>query len=485
MKNKILVYTTACIGLLFSSCESWIEIEPQNQLSKSAVFTDISAARAVLNSAYNRFLLAGDGQLYGRDLKLMGDALSDNIVTDADLAGQRYNSVNRNDNSAHYNIWTVSYSVINDVNEVLANTPAMTVTPSEEGTKNSILAQAYTIRALSYFNLARVYGYEPNKIPTTGSGSGFDRAAVIRLTPTGSLEDARSINRSSILETYQQIESDLDDAISLFQNSTNPANSVRYFTLGTAYALKGTLYLYWERYEDAIANFDLAFANSSAELTSDIATAFRSTTHPEAFTQLWIDFATQSLGSNNSLYSYTHAPLWNGISTFGGQTISPELYASFDDPNDDRLDLIYVDSRYPQYRWSDKYNGSNGLYSDNLIIVRYADVLLMKAEALAATGRYGEAASEIVRLRIARNASTTSVPTDASIVDYIKVERNRELHFEGVRYFDLKRWGNGVSKSASVIGGIGFLSHDNHRLLAPLPVAQVVFNPDLPQNPGY
>lgn len=109
----------------------------------------------------------------------------------------------------------------------------------------------------------------------------------------------------------------------------------------------------------------------------------------------------------------------------------------------------------------------------------------MKAEALAATGRYGEAASEIVRLRTARNASTTSVPTDASIVDYIKVERNRELHFEGVRYFDLKRWGNGVSKSASVIGGIGFLSHDNHRLLAPLPVAQVLFNPDLPQNPGY
>ncbi|MCL7989325.1 RagB/SusD family nutrient uptake outer membrane protein [Sphingobacterium sp. lm-10] len=484
MKKKILVYT-ALLSLLFSSCESWIEIEPQNQLSANVVFTDIAAAGAVLNSAYNRFLLAGDGSLYGRDLKLMGDALADNILTDGDLSGQRYLSANRNDNMAHYNIWASSYLVINDVNEVIANTPNLTVTEAQEGTRNSILAQAYTIRALSFFNLARVYGYEPNKIPTTGQGSGFDRSAVIRLTPTNSLEDAQSINRSSILETYTQIESDLTQAIALFQNSTNPANPVRYFTLGTAYAIRGTVYLYWERYQDALSDFDLAFANSSAVLSNDIDAAFREVTHPEAFTQLWIDFATQSLGSNNSLYSYTHAPLWNGISTFGGQTVSPELYNSFNDPNDDRLNLIFVDSRHPQYRWSDKYNNSNGLYADNLIIVRYADVLLMRAEALATLGQYGQASAEIVRLRASRNASTASVPTGVGIVDYIKQERNRELNFEGMRYFDLKRWGQGVPKSASVVGGVGFLSHEDHRLLAPIPAAQATLNPSLPQNPGY
>ncbi|MBK1441450.1 RagB/SusD family nutrient uptake outer membrane protein [Parapedobacter sp. ISTM3] len=483
MKKRTLIYL-AVFGIVFSSCESLIEVDPQNNLSASAVFTDIDAAQSVLNSAYNRLIRGGDGQLYGRDLKLMGDALADNIVTDADLAGQRWNTVNRNDQGAHYNIWAQSYNVINDVNEVLDKTPGLPVTPSQEPTRNSILAQAYTIRALTYFNLARVYGYEPNKIPTTGAGAGFDRSAVLRLTPTGSFADAQPMSRSSIIDTYTQIESDLTEAISLFANASTPSNPVRYFTLGTAYALRGTLYLYWERYQQAIDDFDAAFANSSATLTDDIVAAFTSEMNPEAFTQLWMDWSTQSLGSNNSLYSYTHAPLWNGISTFGGQTISPELYNSFEE-GDSRLGLIYVDDRHPQYYWSNKYNGAAGLYADHLIIVRYSDVLLMKAEALAALGQYSAAAELIVQLRMARNASVDVVPTDVRIVDYIKDERNRELHFEGVRFFDLKRWGNGVTKSAAVIGGVGFLAHDHHRMLAGIPNSQILLNPDLPQNPGY
>lgn len=479
MKKKLFIYTLS-LGVLFSSCESLIEVEPENDLSASAVFTNIEAAQSVLNSAYSR--LAVSGELYGRDLKLLGDALADNIVTDASLAGQRWMQLNLNAPASHYStsVWGTSYQVINDVNEVIDKTPGLTVTPTQEATRSSILAQAYTIRALTFFNLARIYGYEPNQIPTSGPGAGFDRSVVIRLTPTAGLSDALPIPRASILETYAQIESDLNTAIAHFANASSTNN--RYFNLGTAYAIKGTLNLYWERYQQAITDFDAAFANSSAVLTTDIVGAFEAVENPEAFTQLWITWNVQSLGSNNSLYSYTHAPEWEGISTFGGQTVAPEVYDLFE-ADDDRLGLIFVDPRHPQYRWSNKYNGANGLYTDNPMITRYSDVLLMKAEAQAALGQYAEAAAEVVRLREARNASVDIVPANAAIVDFIQEERVRELHFEGVRFFDLKRLGLGIYKSSGVAAS--YLPPTDFKVLANIPNAQITLNPQLPQNPGY
>lgn len=476
MRNKLLGIYALSIGLLITACESMVEIEPKNELSSGMVFQNVTGAEAVLNSAYNRMIRSNAS--YGRDLVLMGDALADNIYTASEHSSQRWNTVNVNNIGAHYSSWQVSYQIINDLNEILASAPDIPVTDSEQPRLNSVLAQAYTLRGLVYFDLARVYGYEPNKIPTTGTGAGFDRSAVIRLTPTNSVESAQPIRRSSIVETYTQVENDLTTAIGLFANATKTSNA--YLTLGTAYALRGRLNLYWERWESAVSDFDAAFTNSDAVLTDDIVSAFTSENNPEAFTQLTVDFATQALGSGDSPYGYTHRPGYNGIQTFGGQTLANEVFELFDE-GDDRLGLIFEDAGY---NWSNKYNGAAGLYADNLNIIRYSDVLLMKAEALARLERYGEAAALVSELRTNRNASVADVPTGAAIMGYIKLERVRELHFEGQRWFDLKRWGEGITKPAQATGA-SFIPHDDFRILANIPATQITLFPELPQNPGY
>ena len=476
MKNKLLGISILSIALLSGACESMVELEPKNQLSSGMVFQTVTGAEGVLNSAYNRMITSATS--YGRDLVLMGDALADNIYTASEHSSQRWNTVNVNNITAHYDAWGVSYEIINDVNEILANAPEIPIADSERAKMNSILAQAYTLRALTYFDLARIYGYEPNNIPTTGPGAGFDRSAVIRLTPTSDVESAEPKVRSSIIETYTQVESDLTTAIELFANAEPTSRA--YMTLGTAYALRGRLNLYWERWEQAISDFDAAFANSDAVLTNDIVSAFTSASNPEAFTQLTVAYETQALGSGDSPYGYTHPPGYNGIQTFGGQTLADEVFNSFEE-GDDRLGLIFWAEGY---NWSNKYSGAVGLYADNLVVIRYSDVLLMKAEALTQLGRHPEAAALVTELREHRNASVGEVPTDASIMDYIKQERVRELHFEGHRWFDLKRWGEGITKPAQATGA-SFIPADDFRILADIPSTQITLFPDLPQNPGY
>jgi len=202
-------------------------------------------------------------------------------------------------------------------------------------------------------------------------------------------------------------------------------------------------------------------------------------------------------GVNGSPYSYTQptgygfvgvgvpgAP--NGVSTFGGQTVSAELLAAFDSPNDDRKAMFYVSrtsTTTSTFTWCNKYSGAGGLYTDNVPLLRYSDVLLMEAEALAAQGQYTAAQPLVQQLRTARNATTTAVPATSAIVQFIQDERRRELFFEGNRFFDLKRQGLGITKPAAT--GVGTLSPTDYRIIAPLPTSEVLFNPALPQNPNY
>jgi hypothetical protein len=80
-----------------------------------------------------------------------------------------------------------------------------------------------------YFDLARIYGYEPNRIPASGLGAGWDKSAVLRLEPTLSPEDASKQPRATITEVYAAIEADLLAATALLspdQASTGKGRSL-------------------------------------------------------------------------------------------------------------------------------------------------------------------------------------------------------------------------------------------------------------------
>ncbi len=120
------------------------------------------------------------------------------------------------------------------------------------------------------------------------------------------------------------------------------------------------------------------------------------------------------------------------------------------------------------------YNGGDNADND-YVFFRYADVLLMRAEAMLRSGRDAEALSIVNEIRTARNASTLSSLSLDELLD----ERGRELYWEGWRRQDLIRFGKFLEpwqgKSAS----------GSERLLFAIPAAQVAVNPNLEQNPGY
>ncbi len=501
MKNKLYIYVATALLFTVTSCEKIVEIDPQNSVTPAVALKDVDGFQSVLISVYDRLQAYG---YYGRDMAIMGDALADNIFTATAISGSRYNTQNLNTRSAHYGIWGNAYGAINELNIIIAGIDGLQGVPtSKAGLQVRVKAEALALRAMIYFDLARIYGYEPTKVPTTGTNANFNKSAVLRLTPTTLASEADLKPRATILEVYASIEKDLLAAITTFQKgptvdaafavkSSNPYRVTESF----AHALLGKVYLYWGGKDaSAVTEFDKALSTTltTAVLSpaGNAAADFKKVPHPESLFELNYVQSVEVVGvtgSNDGLFTYTQPTGTNAsnLATFGGQTASNELVALLE-PTDDRRALIFsarTSTNSTVYNWANKYPSSNGAYTDNVKVMRYADVLLMKAEALANQGLYPAAAALVVQLRTARNASVVGVPVTAAIVDYIQDERRRELFFEGHRWFDLKRLGRTITKPAQAASAVPVVYTD-YRILAPIPTGEISLNPALPQNPNY
>lgn len=471
-------------GLFMSSCEKMVEVEPKNQISTEAALSTVGGYESLLNSAYVRLIGFG---YRGRDFNLLGDVMADNIYTELSVANGRYIAQNSNNVGSHFNIWTAAYQAINDANTIIDNIDALN-DPAGQSRKAALKAEALALRALVYFDLARVYGYEPTNITT--SGGGFNLSVPLRLKSTAGLPDAEQVPRATVTQVYAAIEADLKAAIAIFPSGAS-ASRTR-LNKGAAYALLAKSYLYAGRWAEAVTAADDAMntANTGARLTAagTYVNAFKTSPNTESFFELVINPTTQLggvTGSNDSMYSYTHPSGYNGFSTFGGQTASDELFALFD-AGDDRRAMFFqfggtAASASPVFNWADKYSGARGAYADNPKVIRFADVLLIKAEALAEQNQFVAAAAVVTQLRANRNAGALVVPTDINIKNFIQDERRRELFFEGERWFDLKRKGSAITKPAKT--GIGSIPATDFRLLAPIPNAEFLLG--LTRNPGY
>lgn len=501
MRNKLYIYLAAVLMITASGCEKIVEIDPQNSVTPQVALADVDGYQSVLISVYDR--LQGYGY-YGRDMAIMGDALADNIFTATAISGSRYNTQNLNTRNAHYGIWGNAYGAINELNTIISGIDALQNVPtSKVGLRVRVKAEALALRGMIYFDLARIYGYEPNKIPTTGTNANFNKSAVLRLVPTTLASNATSQPRATVLEVYNSIEKDLLASIAAFQSGpsvdpafvvkpTNPYRVREDFVHG----LLGKVYLYWGGKDiQAVQEFDRALSTTitTAVLSpaGNAAADFKKVPHPESLFELNYVQSVEVVGvtgSNDGLFTYTQptGTNANNLATFGGQTVSNELVALLE-PADDRRALIFsarTSTNATVFNWANKYPSSNGAYTDNVKVMRYSDVLLMKAEALANQGLYPAAAAIVVQLRTSRNASVASVPVTAAIVDYIQDERRRELFFEGHRWFDLKRLGRTITKPAQASSAVP-VAYTDYRLLAPIPTGEISLNPALPQNPNY
>jgi len=477
MKIKKLIIsslTVVALTMVLSGCKkSFVELTPKGIIPVTSYYSTEIDIRTALNGAYSSLRTVYNAQ-YG-----FGEVPSDNTETYGEsesLYGEQDKLTWTAASVNIQNAWAGYYATIAYANIVLdhVGTPAMT-----EANRNSYIGQAKFLRALMFFNLVRMYGGVP-----------------LVLNEITSEEQAYTYNRASVAEVYAQIEKDLTDAESLLPATFSGADIGRATSIA-AKALLGKTYLYENK---------MALAES--KLAEVAATAGTLISYDQIFglgkdNNRDIIFSVQYLGGGfgeGNTFASGFVPQTSGsaiINVAGGSNNigTPDLFRSFE-PGDSRLStaigtftsgtLIYYYAR--KFVYQSVAAGSEG--DNDWPVIRYADVILMYAEALNENGKTAEA---LTQLNLVRNRSNLASKLGLAQQDArtaIRNERRVELCFEGERWFDLIRWGTFVQvmtayKAANkpangVIGNI--LPTLN---LYPIPIREISLNPKLTQNQGY
>jgi len=462
--------------------------QPSTSLSQEVALSDEGALRSVRAAMMGRLHTF----TFTTRNMLGADALADNLWNRS--GSSRFQSLAQNQFRAGLSdggTYEDVYNLINDANLIIEAVEPGVV---DDDQLTMFRGEAYFLRAYAYHNLVKALGRDPNAVPTTGVGAGFDLGVVIRTNPTLDISDADFRARSSVVEVYQQMESDLLESINLLGQSSGPS---RFFIQqAAAEALLARVYLFWERWADANTFAQRAIDNTTAELTSgsDVGGIWNPNNAEGIFITL-VDPSTESQGVNNSLAAYTSTQ-WTA------QIPTADLISLYD-ANDERLAWYapcFDDARGNDFQAScdndvgagleiQKYTSfGNTNFADNVPLLRVPEMILIQAEALLNTQGVSAAINRLNILRESRSLDPLD-PADftaATALDEILDERRRELAAEGHRFYDLRRNRREIRKAPEAnAAGFPNVPFNDIKLLDNVPDAEIETNPELVQNPGY
>lgn len=462
------------IAVSFTACDSLVETEPKQSISSEVALTSLSGVQAVLTEVYDALQ---DVDYYGQYFMLYPEALADNIDITPENSN-RYPNVIRNEPRSHLNRWGGHYESINLANNIIASIDDLDVA---EETRNQIRGEALFLRALNYFDLVRTKAYTPGAVV-----GGFDSGVILRTEPTRSVDDADYRARATIDEVYAQIKADLQEAIALLEPATSADAKFR-ANEAAAQAMLAKVHLYAREWQQAADQATAALNTTNAVLTPNASyvAAFTDVSNPESLFEIQFESTNDgdATGFNESLNSLT-LPTEDGISRWGDVIPSQDLLDNIE-PGDVRADLYVekVKSGTPfiySVKWQDTPGNPNTV---NVPVIRYSEVLLIRAEAYAELGQLGQAIADLntIRERAGLEPLSTAL-SKQQVIDAVLQERRVEFALEGQRFFDLKRRGLDIPKPQSAEGTIPY---SDYRILAPLPTGEIDQNDLLVQNPGY
>ncbi len=385
-----------------------------------------------------------------------------------------------------FQFWSTAYQVINRAHAAIDNIGPMTAISDDK--KLQYEGEARFVRALMYFNLVRLFGGVP-----------------LQLHATTSLKDL-AVKRSSAAEVYAQIISDLRFGETHLPLSNAAGNAGR-ATKGAAMALLVKTYLTQKKYGEAVAEARKVMALGQYSLWPSYREVFQIANENTVESIFEVQFTSGS-GNIASSYAGYFRPSFDKRPGFGGNGDNPVTKSHFEayKPGDQRKDVNVVLYSYtadpkapatvknPYY--VAKYKDPAALHVDdggnNYYILRYADVLLMFAEALYQSDPGNPEALEAfnqVRRRAYGLPLNAPSPHDlmaglgtAAFQDSVLQERRLEFAFEGQRRFDLLRCGK--LKQAMLAQDAAITVRDQDTLL-PIPTQERDTNPLLEQNPGF
>ena len=486
MKLEYNLIAIALLGFSFSSCSDFLEQNPQTDLSENDFYKTADDILSAVNGAYSSLQ---EGDIYG-NWYVFGEIPSDNTRNQLSGSVTTQNEFDQfyidTQNSMIANFWKAAYKVINRTNTILGRIDGIEI--------NTELANRYKleckfIRALMYFNLVRVYGDVPLVLKEISISESYD------------------ILREPKENVYNQIIADLKEAQDL-PVSYSTAEDGR-ATQGAAKALLANVYMTLHKYAEAetilaeIINsgrYSL-LENTPGSLNIDgYKNVFSPVNHNSKEGIFEIQFLKGGYGEGSN-YANNFAPENSGTNVVavggtGGNNIPEmDIYNAYEEGDlrrdfsmslgyyDNRKNNEWVESRYVCKFMDVPYQNNDA--SNNYPVIRYADVILMYAEALNQNGKTAEACKylNMTRRRGFGYQTTETSPVDLQTTDkaqfalMVEQERRVELAFENHRWFDLIRTGRAVE----VMRSKGFSLNETN-LICPIPQKQIDVNPKLTQN---
>lgn len=446
MNKKIFFISAAILGTVLFACDSLLEEQvPQNSVDPTVVFSDASGARAALNGAYD---VLQSANYYGTRFVIMPDMHGGNLAHTGTFPSfaEFVNRAILTNNAEVTNMWTTIYSGINRANQIIDKVPGVgdpALSPTE---KDQIVGQAYFLRAFHYFNLVRYWGGVPLKLDPSDA---YDPAKVI-------------LPRASVGEVYQQILSDLDQAIAKL--TPTPSNKGRAHQR-TAYALKARIHLYQGQHAEAIAA--AVEASTGYTLVPTFLDLWTVRNTSEAIWELQFDNV-----DNNTLNFFLLPSSAGGRNEVRPSGSLAGAYAA----NDARRILSNsTDSRLRYYRAATD--------DDNVLIFRLAEMILTRAEALVERNTGTDLTDAVALIDQLRNragiGAYAGAVTQSALRDEVFLQRRLELALEGHYFFDLVRTGRAATTLTSP-------AWSNDHALLPIPLREINASGGVvTQNPGY
>lgn len=428
MTSKIKYILFSLILFTQIGCSDWLNLTPPSGLIREEFWQTKEDVEAVVMGAYSSFSTM-DNLLF-----IHGEARADLVTDDINLDYNIRQIMSGNIYSDNWlSNWENFYKVINYCNEVIENAPAVkeidkTFTDFQ---LQGFIAEAYFLRSLAYFYLVRIYKDVP--YITTPSETDNTDFYVAKTDGDFILEAITA----DLIEARKYVS---DNYLTLMELKGRASKEA-------CEALLADIALWQFDYEAVIQHVDNIIATEKIELmpSDQWFEIFYPGNSLESIFEFQFD---EKLFQRNSLYGLTN--------TFSRAfDPSPEALRRFsllytEEPARGEKTTIARNSETDFIIW--KYVGSapDGLSvrsaseqaTANWIVYRYADVLLMKAEALSQIGRYDEALELINEIRDRANVDPISVAYSAiAFEDAILEERALELAYEGKRWFDLVRMG--------------------------------------------
>jgi starch-binding outer membrane protein, SusD/RagB family len=455
-------------GLILNAGCNVLDQEPETQISDEMAFTNEKSAEAALAGLYDQLQ---SGAYYGRNFQLISDVSSD--VSQSVGTWDFYRELDTYSLDASNleltNFYSAAYRAVNQANNIIAEVPNIEM---PQANKDNIIGQAHLVRGLAFFDLNRVFGGVPGVIG--------ESSVVLPLTPSRAINESLYPSRPNLIEGYNQILADFEEALRLLPEE----QSSTYFTRSravksTARALLSRLHLYLFNYDEVISYSTDVINDSKYSLVSSYPSIFSSEFSSESIFEL--DFV---IADPSGLRTWYFPGSQGGRGDIAAHQEFVELIRS--DANDVRGTMFGFESVQGVY-YPTKYQKPGNI--DNVHLIRIAEMYLNRAEAYARNGDLNLAVNDMNIIKQRAGASPYGgVMDQGSVLLELEQERKIELAFEGHSFFDLVRTGRALEvlreverRNSSAPVGLD----QPWKQILPIPRDELLSNPNMHQNPNY